>query len=142
MDPRTDGVALDMDPVPAVWLQSDPTGLHRALTNLLSNARKAVKDVPNPCVKLSCITSEAALRLAVTDNGCGMTPEQLDRLYVPFAGSFEEGSGLGMSLVYKFIEAMGWRIEVDSHPGLGTVVQILIPPGREEESVAPKPDQS
>jgi signal transduction histidine kinase len=71
-----------------------------------------------------------------------MTAEQLDRLFVPFAGSFEEGSGLGMSLVYKFIEAMGWRIEVDSAPGRGTRVQLLLPPSREEGSMAPGLDQS
>jgi signal transduction histidine kinase len=56
-----------------------------------------------------------------------MNEEQLDRLFVPFAGSFEEGTGLGMSLVYKFIEAMGWQIEVESAPGRGTRVQIFLP---------------
>lgn len=142
MDPRTNGLLLAMEQVPPVWLQANPTGLHRALTNLLSNARKAVKDMPSPSVKLACACTDSTLRLSVVDNGCGMTLEQLDRLYVPFAGSFEEGSGLGMSLVYKFIEAMGWRIEVESHPGRGTVVQILIPSWQKEESMASDPDQS
>lgn len=142
MDPRTVGLSLSMDPVPPVWIQSDPTGLHRALMNLLTNARKAVKQVPSPTVRLSCQATEAMIRISVSDNGCGMTPEQLDRLFVPFAGSFEEGSGLGMSLVYKFIEAMGWQIEVDSTPGLGTVVQIFLPPFRNEEGIALRTDQS
>jgi len=142
MDPRTHGLALDMEAVPDLWLHSDPTGLHRALMNLLSNARKAVKDVGTPSVKLSCMSTGTVIRLSVTDNGCGMTLDQLDRLFVPFAGSFEEGSGLGMSLVYKFIEAMGWRIEVESHSGRGTTVQILIPRNPEEEFMAPEPDQS
>jgi len=82
------------------------------------------------------------IRISVSDNGCGMNQEQLDRLFVPFAGSFEEGSGLGMSLVYKFIEAMGWRIEVESRPREGTLVQILLPLHRDEEPMAPRPDQS
>ncbi len=142
MDPRTHGLALEMEPVPDLWLQSDSTGLHRALMNLLSNARKAVKGVESPSVKLACTSTGTVIRLSVTDNGCGMTLDQLDRLFVPFAGSFEEGSGLGMSLVYKFIEAMGWRIEVESHPGRGTKVQILIPRNPEQEFVAPEPDQS
>ena len=127
MDPRTEGFPLTLDPVPPVFLVSDSTGLHRALMNLISNARKAVKEVPAPSVRLACLVGEGAIRLTVSDNGCGMTKEQLDRLFVPFAGSFEEGSGLGMSLVYKFIEAMGWQIEVESAPGQGTRIQVLLP---------------
>jgi len=139
MDPRTQGLTLAMEPAPPVHLLSDPTALHRALMNLLSNARKAVKDVPNPSVRLSCLAQSERIRLRVADNGCGMNPEQLDRLFVPFAGSFEEGSGLGMSLVYKFIEAMGWQIEVESSPGQGTAIQIFLPIFRHEEGMAPKP---
>ena len=126
MDPRTKGLPFSLDPVPPVYLLSDSTGLHRALMNLLSNARKAVKDVPTPSVRLACFVTDGTICLTVSDNGCGMTEEQLDRLFVPFAGSFEEGSGLGMSLVYKFIEAMGWQIEVNSAPGQGTRVQISL----------------
>jgi signal transduction histidine kinase len=77
-------------------------------------------------VRLACVVADGTIRLTVSDNGCGMTEEQLDRLFVPFAGSFEEGSGLGMSLVYKFIEAMGWQIKVESAPGQGTQVQIFL----------------
>ncbi len=126
MDPRTEGLPFSMDPVPPVYLLSDSTGLHRALMNLLSNARKAIKDVPKPSVRLACLVVDGTIRLTVSDNGCGMSEEQLDRLFVPFAGSFEEGSGLGMSLVYKFIEAMDWQIEVESAPGQGTRVQISL----------------
>jgi signal transduction histidine kinase len=95
--------------------------------NLLSNARKAIKNVPEPSVRMACTVTDGMICLTVSDNGCGMTNEQLDRLFVPFAGSFEEGSGLGMSLVYKFIEAMGWQIKVESSPGQGTRVQIFLP---------------
>ncbi len=136
MDPRTKGLALGMDPIPPVHILSDPTGLHRALMNLLSNARKAVKDVSTPSVRLVCLVSGTSIRLSINDNGCGMTMEQMDRLFVPFAGSFEEGSGLGMSLVYKFIEAMGWQIDVKSTPAQGTCVNISLPSCSEEEAMA------
>jgi two-component system sensor histidine kinase PilS (NtrC family) len=126
MDPRTEGLPLTLDPVPPVYLLSNSTGLHRALMNLLSNARKAVKGMPSPLVRVTCQAADGTICLAVTDNGCGMTETQLDRLFVPFAGSFEEGSGLGMSLVYKFIEAMGWQIDVKSQVGQGTRIQIFL----------------
>jgi signal transduction histidine kinase len=112
------------------------------LMNLLSNARKAVKGVPSPQVSLSASVFEGQIQLAVEDNGCGMSPGQLDRLFVPFSGSFEEGSGLGMSLVYKFTEAMGWRVEIQSRPGAGTRVQIFLPEHPQEELMAPPDDQA
>jgi two-component system sensor histidine kinase PilS (NtrC family) len=110
--------------------------------NLLSNARKAVKHTAGPSVQLSCQVTGTAIDLSIRDNGCGMNAEQLERLFVPFAGSFEEGSGLGMSLVYKFIQAMGWRIEVESTVGQGTCIWIFIPRPAEEVALAPQPDQS
>jgi two-component system sensor histidine kinase PilS (NtrC family) len=141
MDPRTAGLSLLLDSIPAVSIRADPTGLHRALMNLLSNARKAVKNTQEPTVRVACQVTEGAIRLSVSDNGCGMTPEQLDRLFVPFAGSFEEGSGLGMSLVYKFTQAMGWQIEVESAVDRGTCIQIVIPRHPDEDLMALSPDQ-
>ena len=137
MDPRTAGLPLSIDPIPAAHLRSDPTGLHRALMNLLSNARKAVKDRPDPLVRLSAQASEATICLTILDNGCGMEADQLERLFVPFAGSFEEGSGLGMSLVYKFIEAMDWRIDVESAVGSGTTIRIFLPMHKDEPVASP-----
>ncbi len=142
MDPRTEGLTLNLREPPQALLYADPVGLHRVLMNLLSNARKAVKGLPSPQVSLSATVSEGQIQLAVEDNGCGMSPGQLDLMFVPFSGSFEEGSGLGMSLVYKFTEAMGWRIEVQSRPGAGTRVQIFLPGYPQEELLAPPDDQA
>ena len=139
MDPRTKGLPLIMGDVAEVSCLSDATGLHRLLLNLLVNARKAVDGRPAPMVRLACTLHEEEIRLSVADNGCGMTPEQLKQLFVPFVGSFREGTGLGMSLVYRFVQAMGWRIEVDSEPERGTLVQILIPPAPQEEPLASGP---
>lgn len=141
MDPRTQGLQLKVGTPPHVHLRSDPVGLHRVLMNLLSNARKAVRDQPSPEVRIAIEASESRVCLSISDNGCGMDDAQLERLFVPFAGSFEEGSGLGMSLVYKFVEAMGWRIRVQSAVGEGTEVQIFIPPCMAEEGLASSSDR-
>ncbi len=135
MDPRTSPLSLSLAPVPPVSFRSDPVGFHRLLMNLLSNARKAVKGTSQPSVQLEIRVAGQDLHLSLADNGCGMTPEQLERLFVPFSGAFEEGSGLGMSLVYKFIEAMGWRIQVESTPLVGTLVEIIIPIASQEDSL-------
>lgn len=136
MDPRTRGLTLQMDPPPALTFMADPAGLHRALMNLLSNARKAVLGVEAPTIRLHCTHQSNGVTLRVADNGCGMSTEQLNHLFVPFSGAFEEGTGLGMGLVFKFVEAMGWRLEVDSTPGLGTQVGIHIPLPASEEGMA------
>jgi two-component system sensor histidine kinase PilS (NtrC family) len=142
MDPRTGSLGLDMGTVPPVNFRSDPVSIHRILMNLLSNARKAVRGTLEPSVRLDIAVSAGTIHLVVIDNGCGMSPEQLDRLFVPFAGSFEEGSGLGMSLVYKFTEAMGWRIKVESTLQVGTRVEISIPSCQVEDPMASDPVQS
>ncbi len=142
MDPRTGGLTLEMGVVPRVHLRSDPVSLHRVLMNLLSNARKAVKGVALPSIRLEVAASAGDIRLTVADNGCGMTTAQMDLLFAPFSGSFEEGSGLGMSLVYKFTEAMGWRIQVESAPRLGTRVDLILPACQEEDAMASSPVQS
>jgi two-component system sensor histidine kinase PilS (NtrC family) len=140
MDPRTEGLSLSLREPPSVFLHADSVGLHRMLMNLLSNARKAVKGCPAPQVSLSASVSGGQIQLLVEDNGCGMAQGQLDRLFVPFSGSFEEGSGLGMSLVYKFTEAMGWRIDVRSRQGAGTQVRIFLPEHPPEGKLAEASD--
>jgi two-component system sensor histidine kinase PilS (NtrC family) len=141
MDPRAAGLTLKVGEVPDVEIESDPIGLHRVLMNLLSNARKAVQGIDAPSVNLDLRFGGGQLHILVSDNGCGMSKAQLDQLFVPFAGSFTEGTGLGMSLVYKFTEAMGWRIKVESEPGRGTSVEISGHVGPEQQ-LAPKAIQA
>ncbi|HJU83692.1 MAG TPA: ATP-binding protein [Holophagaceae bacterium] len=132
-DPRTEGVALTVDPVPRVWLQCDKDGFHRMVTNLLSNARKAVRGVERPRIRLGLVNGPP-MRLWVEDNGCGMDLERQRHLFVPFSSGFEEGTGLGLSLVYQFVQAMGWEIQVKSRPDEGTRVQIGFPAATESPS--------
>ncbi len=61
------------------------------------------------------------------DSGRGMTPEERDQLFQPFASSFGKGTGLGMAIVRRLTEDLGGRIRVDSSPGEGTTVEIQLP---------------
>lgn len=126
-DPRTEGLVLHMEPVPAVWIETDPVGFHRTLTNLLSNARKAVAGTRRPEVGMGFHLEGAKLQIAVKDNGRGMDAERLRTLFVPFASGFEEGTGLGLSLVYQFVQSMGWEIQMDSALEKGTKVRLFLP---------------
>ncbi|HEU4952743.1 MAG TPA: ATP-binding protein [Holophagaceae bacterium] len=126
-DPRTEGLALELERPPDVWIETDPVGFHRMLTNLLANARKAVAGVRRPEVSLGFRLEGERLSLLVRDNGCGMDAERLRTLFVPFTSGFEEGTGLGLSLVYQFVQSLGWEIQVESAPGKGTRIRVSLP---------------
>ncbi len=126
-DPRVKGLELNLAPIPEVWVRADPLCAHQVFTNLLTNARKALEGVSEPQVHLAFEADPDLLMVQVRDNGCGMDAEQLRTLFVPFSSTFREGTGLGMSLVFQFVKAMGWDIRVQSQPGAGTVVSLKIP---------------
>ena len=68
-------------------------------------------------------------RWSVRDNGCGMSPETLEQIYVPFFTTKKagEGTGLGLSVVHRIIDAHGGLLCVTSQPGEGTEVVIWLP---------------
>lgn len=119
----------------------DRAQLEMALLNLAMNARDATEGqgeivievapyrlVPNEA-ELLRLPSGPYVRICVTDDGCGMSPEQTERVFEPFyttktAGA---GSGLGLSMVYGFVQQSNGAISVDSAPGQGTSFAILLP---------------
>ena len=126
-DPRNAGVVLAAGAPPDVEVLGDPAWVHQVFTNLLSNARKALRDATGPRVDLHYRVRPATVEVAVLDAGCGMDEERRKMIFIPFASGFEEGTGLGMSLVFQFVQKMGWDIQVDSAPGQGTRITLTIP---------------
>jgi PAS domain S-box-containing protein len=99
--------------------------LKQVLLNLLSNAVKY--NVEGGSVHLSCgLSSEDTLRISVSDTGRGIPPDRHDKLFEPFERlgaeqGTEEGTGLGLALSKRLIEAMGGAIGMESTPGEGSV---------------------
>ncbi len=127
LDPRKGAIQLEHGAIPPCWIKADPVCAHQVFGNLLSNARKALRQQSAPKVKLQFHTQAPWLTVDVIDNGCGMDSEQLKHVFIPFSSGFDEGTGLGMSLVFQFIQRMNWDIEVESEPGLGTTIRLKIP---------------
>src|SRR5215469_14401486 len=105
-------------------IQADPTLLKIALTNLLSNAIKFVPAGVQPEITVSASVKEDLCRIVIDDNGIGISEENLQRIFLPFARIYSEqdfpGIGLGLPSVRKAVELMGGRVGVESKPGRGS----------------------
>jgi two-component system sensor histidine kinase PilS (NtrC family) len=138
-DQRSSGLPLDLGAPPDLWVLGDPVWVHQVFSNLLSNARKALKNVNEPFIRLGYQPQGDRLGVTVTDSGCGMSEQRRRMIFIPFSSGFEEGTGLGMSLVFQFVQQMGWDIQVDSSPGRGTTVALSLPLAPETQSVPAVP---
>jgi hypothetical protein len=76
--------------------------------------------------------------MAVSDTGTGMTPEVLEHAVEPFFTTKEvgKGSGLGLSTIYGFAEQSGGKLEIESTPGAGTTVRVILPRARQVAEAA------
>jgi signal transduction histidine kinase len=111
----------------------DRLQFENALLNLAVNARDAMEGhgrLEIATARFACPgTGDIQLRLTVTDSGCGMTQEVVDRVFDPFftTKGAGRGTGLGMSQVFAFVRSAGGEIDVESAPGEGTSVALSLP---------------
>jgi putative PEP-CTERM system histidine kinase len=114
----------DLSPLPKLFL--DQEQIVKVVTNLLLNATEAV--ARDGQVRIATSQHNGWAVLAVTDNGCGMSAEFLNRaLFRPFQTTKENGLGIGMFQSKMIVEAHGGRIAVESEPGKGTAFQVFLP---------------
>jgi PAS domain S-box-containing protein len=129
------GIQLIVDPpvTQELCAVADQQRLKQVLLNLLSNAVKYNREGGSVTIVCTHTTANGGrVRLSVQDTGIGLTPEQLDKLFVPFerlgAGQMGvEGTGLGLALSKRLVEAMGGAIGVESKSGVGSSFWIDLP---------------
>ncbi len=110
-------------------LVGDETQLRRAFQNLLLNAVQARNGRPVEIEVTGTVEEGKTLRIEVSDNGMGIPPEILPRIFTPFFTTRSEGTGLGLPLVQKAIVSHDGSIEVASQPGKGARFTIRLPLG-------------
>ena len=131
-------IVLELDRVlPPVWIDGDH--VEQVVLNMLVNAQHAIaaqgriilrsRSLPEPRIPGPDRPPVAMIEIDIIDNGCGIPPENLQRIFDPFFTSKEvgKGTGLGLSVSHGIIAAHGGGIEVESEVGKGTTFRIFLP---------------
>ncbi len=135
------GTALENDAAEELQrVVADRRALEHVLTNLVDNA---VKYCPSgTTIRLRAVVHDQDVELSVEDNGPGIEPRHLPRLFERFyrvdAGRSRDvgGTGLGLSIVKHLVEAMGGSVRVESTPGVGTKFSVVLRSGQPQEKRA------
>ena len=128
----------------------DTAQVENAILNLAINARDAMEGRGKLTIEAGNaflddayvarhvdVSAGQYVMLAVSDTGCGIPAELLDRVFEPFFTTKPEGqgTGLGLSMVYGFVKQSGGHIKIYSEPGQGTVVRLYLPRSRAQEDL-------
>jgi PAS domain S-box-containing protein len=112
--------------------EADRFRLTQVFRNILDNALAACHDPVQIDVDWSEAEfgGESAVRVIVADNGPGLTPEQRSKLFEPFFTTKTQGTGLGMAIAKRIVDAHGGGISVDGHDGPGGRIIVTLPRGK------------
>lgn len=105
----------------------DDNQFRQVLVNLLNNAADAIK--PPGTITLTTLAKSGQLFVSVSDTGCGISQEQIAKIFMPFFTTkpVGKGTGLGLSVSFGIIKNMGGTIKVESIPGKGSSFTIVLP---------------
>lgn len=105
----------------------DRTQLIRVVTNLVKNAIQAVPEVASPRILVSVASEGNFVKIAVADNGIGISDEFKDKVFEPKFTTKSSGMGLGLGMVKNIVETYKGSIAFTSQPGKGTVFTVRLP---------------
>jgi signal transduction histidine kinase len=113
---------LSVDDLP---VKGDGEKLRQAFLNIVINALQATP--AGGSVAISAVRSHAFCEISFSDSGPGIDPETLKRIFEPFFTTKADGTGLGLAITKKIIEGHGGTLQVNSEPGQGTTVIVILP---------------
>jgi signal transduction histidine kinase len=113
---------------PAI-IPMDVDKLQQALFNFVKNAMESISGAGNIILSVDAGRRDR-ISIKISDNGCGMTSEEIERIFNPEYTTKEKGLGLGLPLAHEIIRGHGGEIRVVSQQGEGTTFEIMLPAGR------------
>jgi two-component system sensor histidine kinase PilS (NtrC family) len=125
----TPSIRVHVDADQPVHHDVDEAQVRQVLWNLASNAFKAMPDGGVLHLRAEAVLepSGASVRVSVRDEGVGMAAADVERMFQPFQSGFRQGSGLGLAIVRRIVTDHGGRVSVQSTPGAGTEVVVVLP---------------
>ena len=121
---RVHSVKVNVHAIPATHVRADEAELQHTIINLLLNAIQACK--PGGEVDVAVVVDDA-VRIRVTDDGCGIAPEHRKRIFEPFFSMRQGGTGLGLFLSLNFVRRWGGDVVVESVAGKGSTFEVILP---------------
>jgi signal transduction histidine kinase len=125
-------ITTELSPLPLVHCY--PGHLNQVFSNILLNAIEAIKNegaitITTKPGEPSDLMNEPHVCIEIKDNGIGIQPEFINKIFDPFFTTKDigQGQGLGLSIAYGIIKRHNGKIFVESEPGKGTRISILIP---------------
>lgn len=124
-DLEAKGIAIDLEVnADQLKVEIDPNLIDQVLINLLKNAMEALKNTESPTIHFTFQREFGRLCLYVKDNGSGMDAETMERVFIPFYTTKEQGSGIGLSLSKQIMRQHNGNIQVKSDPSIGTTFRL------------------
>ncbi len=116
-------------------IQADPSQLQQVFMNVILNAIDAMSEKGRLTIETGNSDEDGSIEIRITDTGCGIPPESMDRIFDPFftTKGVGHGTGLGLSVSYGIIQRHDGDIAVSSSPESGSMFTITLPAAREEE---------
>ena len=128
MQPGIDSKGIDFEVIlkdPMMQVNVDSALIEQVLINLTLNAMDAVKERPEPRITLSAEKQDQRTVIRISDNGSGIAPELLDKIFIPFFSTKKSGNGIGLSLCKQVMMLHKGHISVKSVENEGTVFLLM-----------------
>ena len=117
-------IGLDID-TSQMFVAGNTDQIRQVFWNLAQNAARAMPE--GGYLKIHAAAVYGVCEVTFTDNGIGMTPEEIEQIFQPFHSGFSRGFGLGLSIVFKIMEDHNGKISCESEKGKGTKVVLSFP---------------
>lgn len=124
------------DDIKGLYACFDKGQLSQIFLNIIANAIKSMEYGGRLSISLSISTlnSREYMMVSFEDNGCGIAPENLQKIFDPFYTTYDTGTGLGLSVVHKLMTANKGEIDVQSRLGIGSDIRLYIPTYRSDSN--------